>query len=142
MGGEKGDPADHPAGPSSCSRQGVPPAVAYQSSRATIRVRTGSFIAPRRRASRAITSFTRSLAAQLADRGIRVNGVAPGPIWTPLIPASFSEEEVAKFGGDTPLGRPGQPEEVAPAYVYLVARDSSYVTGQIIHVNGGQPVAG
>lgn len=90
----------------------------------------------------AITSFTRSLAAQLADRGIRVNGVAPGPIWTPLIPASFSEEEVAEFGGDTPMGRPGQPEEVAPAYVYLAARDSSYVTGQVIHVNGGQPVAG
>ncbi len=90
----------------------------------------------------AITSFTRSLAAQLADRGIRVNGVAPGPIWTPLIPASFSEDEVAEFGGDTPMRRPGQPEEVAPAYVYLAARDSSYVTGQVIHVNGGQPVAG
>ena len=88
----------------------------------------------------AITSFTRSLAQQLADRGIRVNGVAPGPIWTPLIPASFSAEEVAEFGGDTPMGRPGQPEEVAPAYVYLAARDSSYVTGQVIHVNGGEPV--
>lgn len=90
----------------------------------------------------AITSFTRSLATQLADRGIRVNGVAPGPIWTPLIPATFSRDEVAEFGADTPLGRPGQPEEVAPAYVYLAARDSSYVTGQVIHVNGGQPVAG
>ena len=90
----------------------------------------------------AITSFTRSLAGQLAERGIRVNGVAPGPIWTPLIPASFSEDEVAEFGSDTPLGRPGQPEEVAPAYVYLASRDSSYVTGQVIHVNGGQPVAG
>lgn len=71
-----------------------------------------------------------------------MNGGAPGPIWTPLISASFSEEEVAEFGGDTPMGRPGQPEEVAPAYVYLAARDSSYVTGQVIHVNGGQPVAG
>ncbi|MCW2920565.1 MAG: NAD(P)-dependent oxidoreductase [Thermoleophilia bacterium] len=90
----------------------------------------------------AITSFTRSLAAQLADRKIRVNGVAPGPIWTPLIPASFSEEEVAEFGGDTPMGRPGQPEEVAPAYVFLAARDSSYITGQVIHVNGGEPVGG
>jgi NAD(P)-dependent dehydrogenase (short-subunit alcohol dehydrogenase family) len=90
----------------------------------------------------AITSFTRSLAEQLADRGIRVNGVAPGPIWTPLIPATFDEEQVAEFGGNTPLGRPGQPEEVSPAYVYLAARDSSYVTGQIIHVNGGEVVGG
>jgi NAD(P)-dependent dehydrogenase (short-subunit alcohol dehydrogenase family) len=90
----------------------------------------------------AITSFTRSLAEQLADRGIRVNGVAPGPIWTPLIPASFSAEEVSEFGGDTPMGRPGQPEEVAPAYVYLASRDGSYVTGQVIHVNGGQVVGG
>jgi NAD(P)-dependent dehydrogenase (short-subunit alcohol dehydrogenase family) len=90
----------------------------------------------------AVTAFTRSLATQVADRGIRVNGVAPGPIWTPLIPASFDEEQVAQFGGDTPLGRPGQPEEVAPAYVYLSARDSSYVTGQVVHVNGGQVVGG
>jgi NAD(P)-dependent dehydrogenase (short-subunit alcohol dehydrogenase family) len=90
----------------------------------------------------AITSFTRSLAEQVAGRGIRVNGVAPGPIWTPLIPASFSAEQVAEFGGDTPMGRPGQPEEVAPAYVYLASRDSSYVTGQVIHVNGGQVVGG
>jgi NAD(P)-dependent dehydrogenase (short-subunit alcohol dehydrogenase family) len=90
----------------------------------------------------AITSFTRSLAEQLADRGIRVNGVAPGPIWTPLIPATFDEEQVAEFGGNTPLGRPGQPEEVSPAYVYLAARDSSYVTGQVIHVNGGEVVGG
>ncbi|MCZ4496259.1 MAG: NAD(P)-dependent oxidoreductase [Thermoleophilia bacterium] len=90
----------------------------------------------------AITAFTRSLSGQLVEQGIRVNGVAPGPIWTPLIPASFSAEEVAKFGGDAPMGRPGQPEEVAPAYVYLAARDSSYVTGQVIHVNGGTIVNG
>ncbi len=90
----------------------------------------------------AILAFTRSLASNLAEKGIRVNAVAPGPIWTPLIPASFPAEEVAKFGADQPLGRPGQPEEVAPAYVYLASQDSSYVTGQTIHVNGGEIVGG
>ncbi|MCW2924909.1 MAG: short-chain dehydrogenase/reductase [Thermoleophilia bacterium] len=90
----------------------------------------------------AITTFTRSLALQLADRGIRVNAVAPGPIWTPLIPATFSEEDVAEFGASSALGRPGQPEELSPAYVYLASRDSSYVTGQVIHVNGGEVVNG
>jgi NAD(P)-dependent dehydrogenase (short-subunit alcohol dehydrogenase family) len=91
----------------------------------------------------AITAFTRSLALQLAEKGIRVNGVAPGPIWTPLIPSTFTEEEVSKFGQNTPLKRPGQPEELAPAYVYLASTiDSSYVTGQIIHVNGGTIVNG
>jgi NAD(P)-dependent dehydrogenase (short-subunit alcohol dehydrogenase family) len=82
----------------------------------------------------AIVSFTRSLAKQLAEKGIRVNGVATGPIWTPLIPASF--EDVTDFGQDTPMGRAGQPSEVGPAYVYLASEDSSYVTGQFIHVNG------
>ncbi len=90
----------------------------------------------------AILSFTRSLATNLASQGIRVNAVAPGPIWTPLIPASFPAEEVAKFGADQPLGRAGEPEECAPAYVYLACRDSSYVTGQTIHVNGGEIVGG
>lgn len=90
----------------------------------------------------AIVSFTRALAAQVAEKGIRVNGVAPGPIWTPLIPASFTAEEVAVFGGDTPMKRPGQPSEVAPAYVFLACDDSSYITGQMIHVNGGTPVGG
>jgi NAD(P)-dependent dehydrogenase (short-subunit alcohol dehydrogenase family) len=90
----------------------------------------------------AITAFTRSLAMNLAGRGIRVNSVAPGPIWTPLIPSTFDEEEVAKFGANTTLGRPGQPEEVAPAYVYLACNDSSYVTGQTIHVNGGTVING
>ncbi|WP_144548330.1 SDR family oxidoreductase [Bacillus sp. X1(2014)] len=91
----------------------------------------------------AITTFTRSLASQLAEKGIRVNGVAPGPIWTPLIPSTFSAEEVSKFGQDTPMKRPGQPEEVAPAYVYLASNaDSSYVSGQILHVNGGKVVNG
>lgn len=90
----------------------------------------------------AILAFTRSLAMNLAEQGIRVNAVAPGPIWTPLIPASFDADKVAEFGGDQPLGRAGQPEEVAPAYVYLASDDSSYVTGQTIHVNGGEVVGG
>jgi len=85
----------------------------------------------------AIVAFTRALAQSLAERGIRVNGVAPGPIWTPLIPATFPEEKVAKFGTDTPMSRPGEPAEVAPAYVFLAASDASYITGQFIHVNGG-----
>jgi len=90
----------------------------------------------------AITSFTRSLALNLVKRGIRVNAVAPGPIWTPLIPSTFSAEQVAEFGSNTPMQRPGQPEEVAPAYVYLASTDSSYVSGQVIHVNGGSVVNG
>lgn len=90
----------------------------------------------------AIVSFTRSLSTQLAEAGVRVNAVAPGPIWTPLIPASFSKEKVAKFGLDTPLGRPGQPAELIGAFVYLASDDSSYVTGQVIHVNGGEIING
>lgn len=90
----------------------------------------------------AITAFTRSLALNLASRGIRVNGVAPGPIWTPLIPSTFTAEQVARFGADTPMGRPGQPAEVAPAYVYLASEDASYVSGQVLHVNGGTVVNG
>lgn len=88
----------------------------------------------------AITSFTRSLSKMLAERNIRVNGVAPGPIWTPLIPSSFDEDHVAEFGKKVPLGRAGQPSEVGPAYVFLASKDSSYITGQIIHVNGGEIV--
>lgn len=90
----------------------------------------------------AITSFTRSLSINLASRGVRVNGVAPGPIWTPLIPSTFSADKVAEFGAETPLGRPGQPAEVAPAYVYLASNDASYITGQMLHVNGGSVVNG
>lgn len=90
----------------------------------------------------AITAFTRSLAMNLAERGIRVNGVAPGPIWTPLIPSTFDKESVAQFGADTPMGRPGQPAEVAPAFVYLACADASYVSGQVLHVNGGVVVNG
>lgn len=85
----------------------------------------------------AIVTFTRSLAMNLVSQGIRVNGVAPGPIWTPLIPSTFPEDQVVSFGEDTPMGRAGQPFELAPAYVYLASNDSSYVSGQIIHINGG-----
>ncbi|WP_194777006.1 SDR family oxidoreductase [Pararhodonellum marinum] len=88
----------------------------------------------------AIVSFTRSLAKNLAEKGIRVNGVAPGPIWTPLIVATF--DDVEDFGADTPMGRAGQPSEVGPAYVFLASEDSSYMTGQIIHINGGEVVGG
>ncbi|AWB43220.1 NAD(P)-dependent oxidoreductase [Paenibacillus sp. CAA11] len=88
----------------------------------------------------AIVSFTRSLALQLAPRCIRVNAVAPGPVWTPLIVSSFSPEEVKVFGTDTPWGRAAQPYELAPAYVYLASCDSSFVTGETIHVNGGSMV--
>ena len=88
----------------------------------------------------AITVFTKSLSLSLADSKIRVNAVAPGPIWTPLIPSSFTEKEVEVFGTDVPLKRAGQPFELAPAYLYLASDDSRYVTGQIIHVNGGSIV--
>lgn len=90
----------------------------------------------------AIVTFTRSLAKSLAPQGIRVNGVAPGPIWTPLIPSTFTEDQVATFGTTTPLGRAGQPYELAPAYIYLASDDSSYVSGQILHVNGGTVING
>ncbi|TDL34908.1 SDR family oxidoreductase [Jeotgalibacillus sp. S-D1] len=86
----------------------------------------------------AITTFTRSLSKSLIDKEIRVNAVAPGPIWTPLIPSTFGADKVEKFGVDTPMSRPGQPAELAPAYVLLASNDSSYMTGQTIHINGGK----
>ncbi|MEU4383608.1 SDR family oxidoreductase [Micromonospora echinofusca] len=86
-----------------------------------------------------IANFTKALAADLAGRGIRVNAVAPGPIWTPLIPATMPQEKVEKFGQDTPEGRPGQPAELAPAYVFFASQESSYVTGEILGVTGGRP---
>lgn len=88
----------------------------------------------------AIIAFTRSLSGQLAGEGIRVNAVAPGPIWTPLIPASFPPDKVASFGADVPLGRPGEPSECGPCYVFLACADSSYMTGQVLHPNGGEIV--
>ncbi|WP_423811395.1 SDR family oxidoreductase [Pseudohongiella acticola] len=90
----------------------------------------------------AVTSFTRSLSLNLAERGIRVNGVAPGPVWTPLIPSTFEEDTVSTFGANTPLGRPGQPSDLGPAYVYLACDDSSYMTGQVLHLNGGSVING
>ena len=90
----------------------------------------------------AIVAFTRSLSQALAERKIRVNGVAPGPIWTPLIPSTFPEEKVETFGSNVPLKRAGQPEEVAPSYVFLASDDASYMTGQILHPNGGVVVNG
>ena len=90
----------------------------------------------------AIIAFTRSLSQALAKKGIRVNAVAPGPIWTPLIPATFSAKEVATFGSDTPLGRVGEPAEVATCFVFLASDDSSYMSGQVLHPNGGRVVNG
>ncbi|HEV2704719.1 MAG TPA: SDR family oxidoreductase [Pyrinomonadaceae bacterium] len=90
----------------------------------------------------AIVAFTRSLSQSLIEQGIRVNGVAPGPIWTPLIPSTFDREKVSTFGANVPMKRPGQPEEVAPAYVFLASDDSSYIAGQILHPNGGEVVNG
>ncbi len=90
----------------------------------------------------AIVSFTRSLSGLLAKKGIRVNSVAPGPIWTPLIPATFKGKELADFGKDVPMGRMGQPSEVGPAYVFLASEDSSYMTGQTLHINGGEIIGG
>lgn len=90
----------------------------------------------------AIVSFTRSLSLSLKNRNIRVNAIAPGPIWTPLIPSTFSDYEVSQFGLNTPIGRAGQPVELAPSYVFLACNDSSYVSGQTIHVNGGNILNG
>jgi NAD(P)-dependent dehydrogenase (short-subunit alcohol dehydrogenase family) len=86
----------------------------------------------------AIVTFTRSLALSLVERGIRVNAVAPGPVWTPLIADSFSHDEVAKFGSDVPLGRPAEPDEIAPCFVFLATDDSAYFVGQVLHPNGGE----
>ncbi|MCL3882929.1 SDR family oxidoreductase [Marivita sp. GX14005] len=90
----------------------------------------------------AILSMVRALSSKLAPDGIRVNGVAPGPIWTPLIPASFPPDKVEDFGKSAPLGRPGQPNEVAPAMLFLACEDASYMTGQVLHPNGGDLVGG
>jgi NAD(P)-dependent dehydrogenase (short-subunit alcohol dehydrogenase family) len=90
----------------------------------------------------AIVAFVRSLSLSLAGRGIRVNAVAPGPIWTPLIPSTFTAEQVGEFGTHTPMGRAGQPDEVAPCYVFLAGDDASYMSGQTLHPNGGTIVGG
>lgn len=90
----------------------------------------------------AIVAFTRSVALTLVERGIRVNGVAPGPVWTPLIPATFPEKKVSTFGGQVPMDRAGQPSEIAPSYVFLASADGAYMTGQVLHPNGGYIVNG
>jgi NAD(P)-dependent dehydrogenase (short-subunit alcohol dehydrogenase family) len=90
----------------------------------------------------ALVAFTRSLSQALSERRIRVNAVAPGPIWTPLIASTFPPEEVKTFGSDTPLGRAGEPDEVAPSFVFLASEDASYMTGQVLHPNGGEIVNG
>jgi NAD(P)-dependent dehydrogenase (short-subunit alcohol dehydrogenase family) len=90
----------------------------------------------------AITTFTRSLATNLADKNIRVNAVAPGPVWTPLIVSTFDEEKIKNFGKETAMQRPGQPAELGPAYVFLASDDASFITGQVVHVNGGEVVTG
>ncbi len=90
----------------------------------------------------AIVSFTRSLSASLAKKGIRVNGVAPGPIWTPLIASSFPPKKVAQHGSDTPMARAGEPAEIAPSYLFLASKDASYISGQFLHPNGGEIING
>jgi NAD(P)-dependent dehydrogenase (short-subunit alcohol dehydrogenase family) len=90
----------------------------------------------------AIVSFTRSLSANLAEKGIRVNAVAPGPVWTPLIASSFKGSKVAKFGSDVPMKRAGQPVEIATAYLFLASADAAYISGQVIHPNGGEIING
>jgi NAD(P)-dependent dehydrogenase (short-subunit alcohol dehydrogenase family) len=90
----------------------------------------------------AIVGFTRSLASNLAEKGIRVNAVAPGPVWTPLIASAFEPSQVAKFGSDSPMGRAGEPVEIAPAYLFLASDDASYITGQVLHPNGGEIING
>jgi NAD(P)-dependent dehydrogenase (short-subunit alcohol dehydrogenase family) len=90
----------------------------------------------------AIVAFTRSLSQNLVEKGIRVNAVAPGPIWTPLIPSTFPPEKVAQFGKQVPMQRPGQPEEVAPSYVFLASDDASYISGQVLHPNGAEVING
>jgi len=90
----------------------------------------------------AMVAFTRALSQSLVEKGIRVNGVAPGPIWTPLIPSTFPPEKVAEFGTQTPMRRVGQPEEVASCFVFLASNDSSYMAGQMLHPNGGEVVNG
>ncbi|RJK97579.1 glucose 1-dehydrogenase [Vallicoccus soli] len=97
-------------------------------------------LAPYAATKAAIANFTASLAQMLGERGIRANSVAPGPVWTPLIPATMPEEKVESFGGDTPLGRPGQPAELAPVYVLLASDEGSYISGARIAVTGGRPI--
>ncbi|MDB4986290.1 MAG: Short-chain dehydrogenase/reductase, partial [Myxococcaceae bacterium] len=88
-----------------------------------------------------IVTFTKGLSESLLERGIRVNCVAPGPVWTPLVMASFDAEQISQFGKTTPMGRPAQPVELAPAFVFLACEESSYVSGEVLGVTGGKPLA-
>jgi NAD(P)-dependent dehydrogenase (short-subunit alcohol dehydrogenase family) len=91
-------------------------------------------------ASTKAVNFTKALAQNVADRGIRVNAVAPGPVWTPLIPSTMPDQAVESFGTNSPLGRPGQPAELAPAYVFFASQEASFVTGEVLAVTGGKPI--
>jgi NAD(P)-dependent dehydrogenase (short-subunit alcohol dehydrogenase family) len=88
----------------------------------------------------AIVNFTKGLGSNLVDKGIRVNSVAPGPVWTPLIPATFPEDKLGSFGMQSPMGRAGQPAELAPIYVFLASQESSYITSEVLGVTGGTPI--
>jgi NAD(P)-dependent dehydrogenase (short-subunit alcohol dehydrogenase family) len=124
------------------AREGADVLISYLPNTASVRAyQSSSTLLDYATTKGGIVAFTKALAEELAEKGIRVNAVAPGPIWTPLIPATMHEEKVKAFGSDTPLGRAGQPAELAPAYVYFASQESSYTTGEVLGVTGGKPVS-